>query len=124
MGRIGLINSGGESKGASDTAEAVRTAVINKRAGGIGLISGRKAFQRPTADGIDLLNTAHSSGTAIGASGVMLAELVTDKLFELVSDATGEIILTATEAGAKTAYLVVILPDGRLVVSGAVTHAS
>ena len=56
MGRIGLINSGGESKGASDLAEAVRTAVINKRAGGMGLISGRKAFQRPMAEGIELLN--------------------------------------------------------------------
>jgi class I fructose-bisphosphate aldolase len=56
MGRIGLINSGGESKGASDLAEAVRTAVINKRAGGIGLISGRKAFQRPMAEGAGLLN--------------------------------------------------------------------
>ncbi len=56
MGRIGLINSGGESRGASDLAEAVRTAVINKRAGGIGLISGRKAFQRPMADGVELLN--------------------------------------------------------------------
>ena len=51
MGRIGLINSGGESKGASDLADAVRTAVINKRAGGIGLISGRKAFQRPIERG-------------------------------------------------------------------------
>ena len=56
MGRIGLINSGGESKGASDLAEAVRTAVINKRAGGIGLISGRKAFQRPMTEGAELLN--------------------------------------------------------------------
>jgi len=56
MGRAPLINSGGESKGASDMAEAVRTAVINKRAGGMGLISGRKAFQRPLADGIKLLN--------------------------------------------------------------------
>jgi fructose-bisphosphate aldolase, class I len=56
MGRMGLINSGGESKGASDLAEAVRTAVINKRAGGIGLISGRKAFQRPMAEGVELLN--------------------------------------------------------------------
>jgi fructose-bisphosphate aldolase, class I len=56
MGRIGLINSGGESKGASDMAEAVRTAVINKRGGGMGLISGRKAFQRPMNDGVDLLN--------------------------------------------------------------------
>jgi len=56
MGRIGLINSGGESKGASDKAEAVRTAVINKRAGGQGLIAGRKAFQRPMAEGIDLLH--------------------------------------------------------------------
>ena len=55
MGRIGLINSGGESKGASDLADAVRTAVINKRAGGIGLISGRKAFQRPMAEGAELL---------------------------------------------------------------------
>ena len=56
MGRIGLINSGGESKGASDLADAVRTAVINKRAGGTGLISGRKAFQRPMAEGVALLN--------------------------------------------------------------------
>jgi class I fructose-bisphosphate aldolase len=56
MGRIGLINSGGESKGASDMAEAVQTAVVNKRAGGQGLISGRKAFQRPIKEGIELLN--------------------------------------------------------------------
>lgn len=56
MGKIGLINSGGESKGATDLAEAVRTAVINKRAGGCGLISGRKAFQKPTAEGVELLN--------------------------------------------------------------------
>jgi class I fructose-bisphosphate aldolase len=56
MGRIGLINSGGESKGQSDFAEAVRTAIINKRAGGMGLISGRKAFQRPTAEGVKLRN--------------------------------------------------------------------
>lgn len=55
-GRSALINSGGESKGAGDLGEAVRTAVINKRAGGTGLISGRKAFQRPMADGIGLLN--------------------------------------------------------------------
>jgi fructose-bisphosphate aldolase, class I len=55
-GRIGLINSGGESKGASDLAEAVTTAVINKRAGGHGLISGRKAFQKPMAEGVQLLN--------------------------------------------------------------------
>jgi len=56
MGRIGLINSGGESKGASDLQEAVITAVINKRAGGQGLISGRKAFQKPMKEGIQLLN--------------------------------------------------------------------
>src|SRR2546421_3771713 len=56
MGRCGLINSGGESKGATDLADAVRTAVINKRGGGTGLISGRKAFQRPMAEGIELLN--------------------------------------------------------------------
>ncbi|MEO0312157.1 MAG: hypothetical protein RIQ89_1814 [Bacteroidota bacterium] len=57
MGRIGLINSGGESKGASDLAEAVTTAVVNKRAGGQGLILGRKAFQKPFAEGIELLNS-------------------------------------------------------------------
>jgi fructose-bisphosphate aldolase, class I len=56
MGRAGLINSGGESKGASDLADAVRTAVINKRGGGMGLISGRKAFQRPTKEGVEILN--------------------------------------------------------------------
>ncbi|CAN5710573.1 class I fructose-bisphosphate aldolase [soil metagenome] len=56
MGRAGLINSGGASAGESDLVEAVRTAVINKRGGGMGLISGRKAFQRPMKDGIGLLN--------------------------------------------------------------------
>ena len=55
MGRAGLINSGGASSGESDLADAVRTAVINKRAGGMGLISGRKAFQRPFAEGVALL---------------------------------------------------------------------
>lgn len=56
MGRAGLINSGGESKGAGDMADAVRTAVINKRGGGMGLISGRKAFQRPMKEGAELLH--------------------------------------------------------------------
>jgi class I fructose-bisphosphate aldolase len=56
MGKAGLINSGGESKGATDLAEAVTTAVINKRAGGTGLISGRKAFQKPMTEGVALLN--------------------------------------------------------------------
>jgi len=56
MGRVPLINSGGESKGASDLAEAVETAVINKRAGGMGLISGRKAFQKPMKEGAALLH--------------------------------------------------------------------
>src|ERR1041385_3645443 len=56
MGRVGLINSGGESTGAGDMAAAVRTAVINKRGGGMGLISGRKAFQRPMNEGVELLN--------------------------------------------------------------------
>lgn len=57
MGRIGLINSGGESHGAGDLAEAVYTAVVNKRAGGIGLICGRKAFQKPMKEGIELIRT-------------------------------------------------------------------
>ncbi|MCW5907274.1 MAG: class I fructose-bisphosphate aldolase [Chitinophagales bacterium] len=56
MGRVGLINSGGASSGATDLAEAVSTAIINKRAGGMGLISGRKAFQRPLKEGVALLN--------------------------------------------------------------------
>ncbi|MBS1236425.1 MAG: fbaB, partial [Proteobacteria bacterium] len=55
LGRVGMINSGGAS-GANDLAQAVRTAVINKRAGGMGLISGRKAFQKPVKDGVALLN--------------------------------------------------------------------
>ena len=56
MGRAGLINSGGASSGESDMAEAVTTAVVNKRAGGMGLISGRKAFQRPMKEGVAILN--------------------------------------------------------------------
>ena len=55
MGRVGLINSGGGS-GSNDLQDAVRTAVINKRAGGMGLISGRKAFQKPMKDGVAILN--------------------------------------------------------------------
>lgn len=57
MGRAGLINSGGAASGAGDIEQAVRTAVINKRAGGMGLISGRKSFQRPMSEGVELLNT-------------------------------------------------------------------
>ncbi|MCB9326428.1 MAG: class I fructose-bisphosphate aldolase [Lewinellaceae bacterium] len=57
MGQIGLINSGGGSKGESDLAEAVRTAVINKRAGGMGLILGRKAFQQPMKKGVEIINS-------------------------------------------------------------------
>jgi class I fructose-bisphosphate aldolase len=68
MGKIGLINSGGESKGATDLQEAITTAVINKRAGGQGLISGRKAFQKPFAEGINMLNSIQD---------VYLAEQVT-----------------------------------------------
>jgi class I fructose-bisphosphate aldolase len=55
-GRIGMINSGGESRGESDFKEAIKTAVINKRAGGSGIIMGRKAFQRPFAEGVQILN--------------------------------------------------------------------
>jgi len=57
MGRAGLINSGGESKGASDLADSVKHAVVNKRAGGTGLILGRRAFQRPFKEGVDFLHT-------------------------------------------------------------------
>ncbi len=57
MGRAGLINSGGESHGASDLKDAVRTSVINKRAGGMGLIAGRKSFQRPMKEGVELLHS-------------------------------------------------------------------
>jgi class I fructose-bisphosphate aldolase len=57
MGRAGLINSGGESKGVSDLADSVKNAVINKRAGGTGLILGRRAFQRPFKEGVDFLHT-------------------------------------------------------------------
>jgi class I fructose-bisphosphate aldolase len=60
MGKIGLINSGGGSKGESDYKEAVRTAIINKRAGGSGLIMGRKAFQRPLKEGVDILESVQS----------------------------------------------------------------
>ena len=56
MGRVPLINSGGESKGEGDLGQAVRTAVVNKRAGGAGLIVGRKAFQRPLEEGVALLH--------------------------------------------------------------------
>jgi class I fructose-bisphosphate aldolase len=60
MGRAGLINSGGESKGQGDIEEAIFTAVVNKRAGGSGLILGRKAFQKPMNEGVELLNSVQS----------------------------------------------------------------
>ena len=66
MGRAGLINSGGASSGETDLREAVRTAVVNKRAGGTGLISGRKAFQRPMADGVVLLNAIRTCTSTQG----------------------------------------------------------
>ena len=56
MGRTGLINSGGASEGENDLAEAIRTAIVNKRAGGMGLITGRKAFQKPMSEGVEILN--------------------------------------------------------------------
>jgi class I fructose-bisphosphate aldolase len=56
MGRTGLINSGGASEGRNDLAEAIRTAIVNKRAGGMGLITGRKAFQKPMSEGVEILN--------------------------------------------------------------------
>ena len=56
MGRQGLINSGGASGGDSDKSDAVKTAVINKRAGGSGLILGRKAFQKPMTEGVEIIN--------------------------------------------------------------------
>ncbi|WP_339141091.1 class I fructose-bisphosphate aldolase [Croceitalea sp. MTPC5] len=68
MGKIGLINSGGGSKGASDLTEAITTAIVNKRAGGSGLILGRKAFQRPFKDGVELLHAVQ---------GVYLEERIT-----------------------------------------------
>ena len=68
MGRAGLINSGGAS-GATDLQDAVRTAVINKRAGGTGLISGRKAFQRPIGEGIELLNAIQDVYLVAGGHG-------------------------------------------------------
>lgn len=60
MGRAGLINSGGESKSQGDIEEAIFTAVVNKRAGGSGLILGRKAFQKPMNEGVELLNSVQS----------------------------------------------------------------
>jgi class I fructose-bisphosphate aldolase len=62
MGRAGLINSGGASSGneGNDIVQAVRTAVINKRAGGMGLITGRKSFQKPMKDGIEILNAVQN----------------------------------------------------------------
>ncbi|MBD1260713.1 class I fructose-bisphosphate aldolase [Maribacter polysiphoniae] len=60
MGKIGLISSGGGSKGASDMTEAITTAIVNKRAGGSGLILGRKAFQRPIKEGVELLHAVQS----------------------------------------------------------------
>lgn len=84
-----------------------------------------RCFLSDLSTGIDLLNTAHDGGVAIAAGGgAILLEDVTDKVFSFVTNATGAIALTATESGAKTAYLVVCLPDGRIKVSGAITHAA
>lgn len=73
------------------------------------------------ANGLDIINTAHSSGMAIGTNGVLI-ETIADKVGILLTTAAGLADITFTEAADKTAYLVVILPDGRLQISGAITH--
>src|SRR5687768_14936279 len=79
MGRIGLINSGGASSGESDTTEAVKTAIINKRAGGSGLISGRKAFQRPMNEGVALLNRSEEHTSELQSRLHLVCRLLLEK---------------------------------------------
>lgn len=80
------------------------------------------AYLSNDANGNSLITTAHSSGGAIGTDGLAIP-LVTNKAWMLTSEADGDIDITFTEAGALTCYLVVVLPDGSLVVSDAITHA-
>lgn len=81
------------------------------------------AYLSDDANGDSIIASAHSSGWAIGTDGLLIPD-VTNKSGHLVSEADGDIDLTITEAGAKTAYLVVVLPNGTLKVSGAITHAA
>ena len=71
--------------------------------------------------GAAIIGTAPSGGAAIGTNGAILASIVANKMYRIVSNASGQFDLTITEAGAKTLYMVVVMPNGRLVVSGAIT---
>ena len=88
----------------------------------LGVRGAVRAYLSNDANGDSLLTTAHSSSPAIGTDGLLIP-LVTDKVFELISEADGDIDITFTETGAHTSYLILIMPDGRLVASGAITFA-
>lgn len=81
------------------------------------------AYLSDNSDGSTLIATAHSGGVAVGTDGLAI-ELTADKVFVLVSESDGDIDLDITEAGAKTAYLVLVAPNGELIVSDAITHAA
>lgn len=81
------------------------------------------AYLSDDAHGDSVIATAHSSGAAIGTDGLAIP-LVANKAFLLTSESDGDLDLNFVEAGAKTAYLVIVLPDGSLTVSGAITHAT
>jgi hypothetical protein len=82
-----------------------------------------RAYLSDDANGDSLIASVHSGAVAIGTDGLAI-ELVTKKCWQLVSEADGDIDINITEAGTKTAYLVLVMPDGTLFVSGAITHAA
>jgi hypothetical protein len=82
-----------------------------------------RAYLSGVATGADIVGTAPTGGVAIGANGKILASMVTNKMLEVVTDAAGLVALALTDTGTPTFYLVVVLPDGTLAISGAITFA-
>jgi len=115
--------------GVTYTIGAEATDVINvglqltdSNGGNLAVATSVMAYLSDNADGSSLIATAHSGGVAVGTNGLAIP-LITAKAFNLVSEAAGTVDLDLTEAGVKTAYLVVVMPNGTLKISGAITHA-
>lgn len=109
----------------SEAANVINVAIQLDQTGGVALASRAAcyAYLSDDANGDSVVATAHSSSPAIGTDGVLMP-VVTDKCFMLVSESDGDIDIDFTEIGSKTVYLVLVMPNGSLVVSDAITHAA
>lgn len=110
----------------AENTNAINVAVQLKSDKGQQAIATRRhvrAFLSGASTGATVLGSAPNGGAAIGTNGAIIASIVANKVFDIVTDASGRFDLTITDSGTPTMYLVVVMPNGRLVVSGAITFA-